>query len=65
MDLERLHLIGYATEHAGEISDEFIQSNNLLCIRGMMVDAIYPNDIHGRAIVKKWHESKAKKRKRS
>jgi hypothetical protein len=61
MDLERFHRIGYATEHAGEVSDVFIAQHDLLCVRGMIVDGIFPNDRTGRAIVKKALESKVKK----
>ena len=60
--LPRLKAIGYATTDSGEVPDSFILENDLLVIRGMIVDGIFLNDAKGRQIVKAWDGGKKLKK---
>lgn len=61
-DLSRLNK-GWSTTESGEVEDAFLEENDLLVVRGMIVDGIFPNTREGREIVRK-AEIRANKKKK-
>jgi hypothetical protein len=64
MDLAALNKRGWNTVHAGEVSDVLLKANDLLVIRGMIVDGIFKNDATGRAVLRNHNDKVANKRKK-
>jgi len=54
----------YTTTESGRVSDDLLEQNNLLVIRGIIVDGLFLNDAYGRMAVRKWHEKRSKKEKK-
>lgn len=54
---------GYCTTSSGYVPEGFIQENDLLVIRGEIVDGIFMNDSRGRGIVKKFQDKEKQKKK--
>ncbi len=54
----------YSTTISGKVPDDFIEQNNLLVVRGIIVDGIFLNDAYGRMAVRKWNEKRSKKEKK-
>ena len=54
----------YTTTESGRVSDDLLEQNNLLVIRGIIVDGIFLNDTYGRMAARKWKEKRSKKEKK-